>query len=163
VTVLRKVFLLATLIFFVGATSVYASHIFRSRAELTGSQEVPPVNTAADGKGNFRVNQENDTIQFRLRVDDASKVTQAHLHCAPVGENGPVVAFLFGNVPGGFDVDGELADFTLTDANIVANTCSPVITTMDQLISAIQAGNIYANVHTVAHPNGEIRGQLSMD
>jgi hypothetical protein len=31
---------------------------------------------------------------------------------------------------------------------------------MSALIDAIESGNAYVNVHTVAHPPGEIRGQL---
>ncbi|HSH31783.1 MAG TPA: CHRD domain-containing protein, partial [Candidatus Saccharimonadales bacterium] len=101
-------------------------------------------------------------LEFDLRAQDAEAVTAAHLHCAPVGQNGPVIAFLFGNVPGGFNVDGQLAAFRLTDANILpaGTQCNPAVTNITDLTAAIAAGNIYVNVHTVAHPNGEIRGQL---
>jgi hypothetical protein len=140
-------------------------------ADLTGAQEVPPVTTETEGEITVRFDQELTEARFRLNVDDGIAVTMAHLHCAPMGVNGPVVAFLFGNVPGGFDVDGRLAKFTLTDANITAITPHPNCTTtigMDitsiaDLAQAVRAGNIYANVHTVAHPAGEIRGQLVED
>ncbi len=84
--------------------------------------------------------------------------------------NGPIVAVLFGSatggIPGGFDVDGDLAEFTVTDANItpISAACpSPITTTIDSistLAQEMQNSNIYANVHTVANPTGEIRGQL---
>jgi hypothetical protein len=137
-------------------------------AELTGAQEVPPVETETEGEITVRFDRELTEARFRLNVDDGVAVTMAHFHCAPAGVNGPVVAFLFGNVPGGFDVDGRLAKFTLTDANITAITPHPNctatigmdITSIATLAQAVRAGNIYANVHTVAHPSGEIRGQL---
>jgi len=37
------------------------------------------------------------------------------------------------------------------------------ITSIADLAQAVRAGKIYANVHTVAHPSGEIRGQLTED
>jgi len=124
-----------------------------------------------EGDITVRFNRDLTEAQFRLNVEDGKAVIMAHFHCAPVGVNGPVIAFLFGNVPGGFDVDGRLAKFTLTDANITAITPHPDCTTtigMDitsiaDLAKAIRAGKIYANVHTVAHPGGEIRGQLVED
>ena len=32
---------------------------------------------------------------------------------------------------------------------------------LDEVLAAIRAGVAYANIHTVAHPPGEIRGQIS--
>jgi len=140
-------------------------------ADLTGAQEVPPVATETEGEITVSFDRELTEARFRLNVEDGMAVTMAHLHCAPTGVNGPVVAFLFGMVPGGFDVNGRLAKFTLKDANITAITPHPDcmttigmdITSIADLAQAVRAGKIYANVHTVAHPSGEIRGQLTED
>ena len=139
------------------------------KADLTGDQEVPPVVTNTTGEIEVEFNDDLTEAEFELEVRDGVAVTQAHLHCAPAGVNGPVMAFLFGFVPGGFDVDGDLAEFTLTDANIAAvgADCVPtigmVINNIADLAQAMQDGNIYANVHSVANPPGEVRGQLESD
>ena len=125
--------------------------------------------TKTKGEVTIQFNRDMTEAKFRLEVEDGVAVTMAHLHCAPAGVNGPVVAFLFGMVPGGFDVDGRLAKFTLTNANITAvgancvQTIGKQITNLAELAQAMQAGKIYANVHTIAHPGGEIRGQLKHD
>lgn len=131
------------------------------KADLTGSQEVPAVSTSTTGKASVKFNREQTKADFRVNVHKGEAITAAHLHCAPASQNGPVVAHLFGNIPGGFNVNGKLADFTLTQANIVTNAgCSPAITTMAELAQALRDGRIYANVHSVSNPNGLIRGQL---
>ena len=125
--------------------------------------------TATTGEIEVEFNDALTQAEFELEVFDGVAVVQAHFHCAPAGVNGPVVAFLFGRVPGGFDVDGDLAEFTLTDANIAAvgANCVPTIgmaiNNIADLAQAMQDGNIYANVHTVANPGGEVRGQLEED
>ena len=133
-------------------------------ADLTGAQEVPAVETDTTGEIEVEFNYDLTEAKFELEVDDGVAITQAHLHCAPAGVNGPVVAFLFGFVPGGFDVDGDLAEFTLTDANILptdgTGSCPNVIENLRDLADAMEDGNIYANVHSVANAGGEVRGQL---
>ena len=107
--------------------------------------------------------------EFELNVSDGEAITQAHLHCAPAEEIGPVVVFLFGEIPGGFDVDGDLAEFTLTDANVTAvgadceNFIDMDILNLADLALAMMEGDIYANVHSVENPGGEVRGQLLDD
>jgi len=145
------------------------------RVTLDGAQEVSPpaplngVETDTTGDIRVRFNKALSAVDFRLRVRDGEAVTQAHLHCGRAGENGPVVVFLFGFVPGGVDVDRELARGTLTNADItdVGADCVPAlgrpVNNIASLAFAMQDGGIYANVHTVDNPGGEVRGQLLED
>ncbi len=72
--------------------------------------------------------------------------------------NGPVAAFLAGNHPRGWDVDGKWIDnATLTDANVMPTGCG---TTLAELIAAMRDGGTYVNVHNQANPGGEVRGQI---
>jgi hypothetical protein len=133
----------------------------RFSTDLNGAEEVPPVDT--DMYGRFRITFRDDgTAAFKLRVKNGEKVTMAHLHCGARGENGPPVVHLLGEIPGGFDMDKTVASFSIHDGNITpeGESCDPQITDVSSLYNAIIAGEVYANVHTVDHPNGEIRGQL---
>jgi hypothetical protein len=140
------------------------------RATLSGAQEVPEVVTVTTGEIRVKFNEALSEADFRLIVRDGIGVTQAHFHCERPGRNGPVVIFLFGIVPGGVDVDGELAEGTLTNAGFLpagGAVCPGLIgrpvNNIAALVFAMRDGLIYANVHTVAHPGGEIRGQLLED
>lgn len=129
------------------------------RADLSGSQEVPPVVTDTSGTAKLRINPGSDEISFQLKVKDGVDllaVAGAHVHCAPVGQNGPVVAFLAQPVAGG--VDGKLkVSGTITDSDIVNNACGA---TVDELVASMQNGKAYVNVHSLANPSGEVRGQI---
>lgn len=134
------------------------------QASLRGSNEVPAVSTRTKGGITIRFHDEHfDGAPFVLTVKKGQDVTMAHLHCAPAGQNGPVVVTLLGEIPGGFDVSGRLMKSDIENDNInTANgaTCPTPISDLGTLQTAMEKGEIYANVHTVAHPGGEIRGQL---
>jgi hypothetical protein len=50
------------------------------------------------------------------------------------------------------------------DANIIQGAgCTPAITNIAELVNGMREGSVYVNVHTVANPSGEIRGQLTED
>ncbi|MDQ3008036.1 MAG: CHRD domain-containing protein [bacterium] len=133
-----------------------------SNVMLSGSQEVPAVSTEATGKAHIGVQQDERMINYKIELTNAMDVTAAHLHCAPAGQNGPVVVGLFNN-PAGVDVNGELASGMIPASDLLAgaSACSPNITTMSHLVQAMREGKIYVNVHTMTHPNGELRGQVS--
>jgi len=131
-------------------------------ARLGGSQEVPPVLTNATGRAEFEVNSARTQIQFELKISKATNILSAagaHIHCAPKGQNGPVVAFLAGSVPGGFDGKVEI-QATLTAANIVSPACGATIA---ELVQSMRSGNTYVNAHSIAFPGGEIRGEIVED
>lgn len=129
------------------------------KAKLTGDQEAPiPVDTDTTGSFSINFNKTLTSAEFVLAVADGQRVTQAHLHCGPAGVAGPIVVFLAGLISTGIDVDGKwVHNVTITDANIINPACGA---TLADLVASIRAGNVYANVHTLAHTGGEVRGQL---
>ncbi len=157
----RRDVIIVSLLLLAAAATASAAFGRWFNTDLAGSQEVPAVSTDTTGSASVHFNRELTSADFRVTVRNGEDTTAAHLHCAPAGQNGPAVVHLFGNIPGGFDVNGTLARFTFTQANIVADAgCSPAITTMSQLAQAMRDGQIYANVHSITHPGGLIRGQL---
>ena len=92
---------------------------------------------------------------------------QAHIHCGARGVNGPIVVFLAGNHTPGWDVDGSwIENTTVTDANVLPRTaaqCGFAVNNLRDVAQLAREGNAYVNVHTVAHPGGEVRGQLETE
>lgn len=132
-------------------------------ARLLGSEEVPPVETATTGTAELEFNRSFTKAEYELKVRKGVRVTQSHIHCAPRGANGPVIVFLAGFHAQGWDVNGSwIESATITDANVLPAglTCPHPITNLRELVDAIRNGEAYVNVHTVAHPPGEVRGQL---
>jgi CHRD domain len=138
-----------------GGSGTFAEADFK--AELSGAAEVPPVETDTTGEARFIVR--GDSIDFELEIANAENilgVAGGHIHCAPAGVNGPVVAFLAGPVAGGFDGSVEVKA-TLTAANITNTACG---TDIAGLVESMRLGRAYVNVHSPAHPGGEARGQI---
>ncbi len=74
----------------------------------------------------------------------------------PASENGPVVAFLFGLDEAG--VNMVEASGTITEAELLG----PLEGNFAGLVEALEAGNLYVNVHSLENPAGEIRGQIAV-
>ena len=139
------------------------------RTHLRGAQEEPVRDTRAQGQAVFRLAADGTELHYRLIVANIENVVAAHIHVAPEGVNGPVVAFLYGNVPpAGGSQNGVLATGTITSDDLVGPLAGMPL---DSLIEVIEAGNAYVNVHTndgVDPPNtgpgdfpgGEVRGQI---
>jgi glucose/arabinose dehydrogenase len=133
----------------------------RFGARLSGSQEVPAVETAARAVAGFALNRDG-SLSFELRATGPIEdVVQAHIHLGARTQNGPVVAFLFGLTNATDFARGDLlARGTLRDSNLVA--LARFTPTIDELLERMRQGRAYVNVHTVAHPGGEIRGQIGV-
>ncbi|WP_411967184.1 CHRD domain-containing protein [Haloferax sp. YSSS75] len=125
------------------------------RAHLTGDEEVDPVETKAQGQMLVTFDDDLTELSYTLIVANIDDVVAAHIHCAPAGQNGPVGVTLFGGGP--TSASGILAKETVTEPN-PGNACG--WTSIEDVYEAIQSGEAYVNVHTVANPSGEIRGQL---
>lgn len=133
-------------------------------ARLTGAAEVPPVETRTKGKAEFEVNDDWSMIKYKLRVRTKNDVgllgaAGAHIHCGPVDDTGPVVAFLIAVVEGGFDGRIEIKS-RLTDADIRSTACGD---TVAEVVDAMLDGMTYVNVHSLDNRGGEVRGQIRLD
>lgn len=131
-------------------------------APLSGAEEVDPVDTRARGLAKFQLNRDGGELHYRLIVANIENIQQAHIHLAPAGQNGPIVAWLYpeeGQEPelieGRFN--GVLATGTITDADLVGPLAGMSV---DDLLQEIKDGETYVNVHTQQNPGGEIRGQI---
>ncbi len=130
----------------------------RFTATLSGTGEVPPVDTPAQGEAVFALSDDGMTVTFTETVSNINDVFASHIHLAQAGVNGPVVVPLFiGSKIGSFS--GVLAEGTITAANLSGSLAGKPLSA---LITEIKASNAYVNVHTKLHPGGEIRGQISL-
>jgi hypothetical protein len=141
------------------ACPLQADNALNFNVGLSGDNEVPPVMTDTSGTALLHVDQNLSEIRLKLDVrngDAALGAAGAHFHCAPSGENGPVVAFVAGSFPPGYDGAFQLKA-TLTDASIINPACGATIM---ELVASMLDGNVYLNVHSTDHPGGVIRGQV---
>lgn len=133
------------------------------KAVLTGDEEVPPVVTTAGGQAVFRLSKDESELHFTLVVTDIENVRMAHIHMASAGINGPVSVWLYPEGPPPIEkegiTNGLLAKGVITENSLVGPLEGK---SLEELISALENGNAYVNVHTTANPGGEIRGQISL-
>jgi hypothetical protein len=127
------------------ASVMYLSDVPPTMAEplsvtLTGAQEVPAVKTLATGISTITVAADGtvsggvDTIG----IDG----TMAHIHQGAIGVSGPVVVTL--------------------EKTTAMHWAVPAGTKLtDEQYQTFKSGDLYVNVHSAAHPSGEIRLQLT--
>ncbi len=111
-----------------------------SSTKLSGAQEVPPVSTGASGTSTIRVASDR-SVSGAVNFSGMT-ATAAHIHEGAAGANGPVIVPLTKTSDTSFAVP---ANAKLTDAQY----------------ESYKAGKLYVNVHSAAHPGGEIRAQLN--
>ncbi|MPZ52214.1 MAG: CHRD domain-containing protein [Acidimicrobiia bacterium] len=127
------------------------------RTHLSGDNEVPAVETQGQGQALFKISEDGASIDYKLIVANTDDLVQAHIHLAPAGTNGSVVAFLFGPVAEGTNADGVLATGTITVDDLIGPLAGEPLS---EFIDAMGSGGAYVNVHTLDNPGGEIRGQI---
>jgi CHRD domain len=121
---------------------------------MSGAGEVPPNEEQGFGEALVIISDDFTTITVSSYFDDLTgPATASHIHIGPPDGTGPVV-LPFAGFPA--DTDGHYeADLTPDDISPTSGF------SYRDLVRALFQGNAYMNIHTAAHPGGEIRGQVS--
>jgi CHRD domain len=142
----------------------------------------PGVTTKATGIAEFWLSNDGTVLHYVLIVNEIRNVFMAHIHF----QDGSIIVWLSPNpnqakmeaqtdclnvasganpspCPGFIsgEFDGVLASGTITAANLQASDCVGCNGfSFAHLISAIEAGNTFVNVHTLQYPGGAIQGTI---
>jgi hypothetical protein len=135
-------------------------------ARLRGVNEVPLTLTAARGTLRLSVNADDSSVHFLLEYHGLqTPVLFSHIHIGQPNVNGGVTVFFCDNSAGSTrqpcpQGEGTVeGDFTADD--VIGVTAQQLeVNNLDKVLSAIRAGETYANLHTMTSPGGEIRGQI---
>jgi len=137
------------------------------RANLSGYQETAStLSTPATGKFTAKIDNDAQTIDYKLSYEGFETTAMAaHIHLGARATSGGVSAFLCGggNKPACPATAGTVTG-TITAADIIGPAAQGIAPgEFAEVVRAIRAGAVYANVHSAARPGGEIRGQLRGD
>src|SRR4051794_40119647 len=128
-------------------------------ATLNGSMEVPPTpGSPAHGAALFTLTDNGQALKYKITVSNIKGAVEEHIHLGKPGVDGgePVVAFFGMPAPG---VGGEVdTQGYITADNLVGTLAGHPLA---DLIKQLKNRNAYINVHTVAFPGGEIRGDIA--
>lgn len=132
------------------------------KAELSGAAHQPkPIETKAKGSVEFRLSEDGSKLTYKITLQDIVSPTDADLHLGPAFANGPMIVKLYphkGSKPppqGPFS--GVLAEGTVHASDFEGSMAGAPLS---DLVEEMANGNAYINVHTVANPQGEIRGPI---
>ncbi len=144
-TVSRRILVLAACTAGIASLAVASNAAPESfKVALSGAQQVPAVETPGKGTADLTYDPATRMLTWSISYEGLSApATMAHFHGpAAAGKNGPVTLWLSKQgTPPASPIKGEA---TLTPEQAAQFT----------------AGDWYVNVHTGAHPGGEIRGQV---
>jgi hypothetical protein len=146
----------------------FRKHPLLVRAWLTGFDETPSL--SSPGHGFFRaiVDEDAGTIQYWLTYDGVANVQQSHLHLGEHHIMGGISVFLCTNLPNANppgvqacpQSPGQITG-TIKAEHVIGPTAQGLgPNEFAELVTAIRANSVYVNLHSMAFPAGEIRGQL---
>jgi CHRD domain-containing protein len=169
-----------------GQPSDHSVHLSGDNEVFSGAPS--PADSNAQGQATFQIAPDEQSFTYKLIVANIDNVVQAHIHCGPVGVNGPIVVWLFPDPSASAALqgptgphDGVLAEGTVNNTvdppatNHVTPTTNPNcpggIASFADVLARIREGNAYVNVHTSDgvppnnegpgdFPGGEVRGQF---
>ena len=135
------------------SNSVYAQNKFR--AKLDANNEVPPVDSKAEGVANFKL--KDDAIQSKINITGIADVSGAQILMGKIGQNGDSIVDLLKT-----GEKTERSDGVAIKGNFTASDLEGSMKGKDlsALQSTMAANETYVNIMTSGHPDGEISGHI---
>lgn len=134
---------------------VFAQGESKFMINLTGNEEVPPVQTNTTGTGEISAfDIASDSISYAINVPDIENATAGHTHLGKPGEIEPIVVSFFRY---GSPMYGVMETGMIT-ADMLEGPMEGK--PLSELALAGANGSLYINIHTEQNSNGEIRGQI---
>ena len=143
------------------------------RAVLSGNNEVPAINSEANGTVDVWLDHQAMTLSYKVTFTAlSSPTTQSHIHFGKVHTSGSVVVFFCTNLaappgvpmPPACPTNGGTVSGMLSAADVLGVSAQNVKAgDFDAIEDALSSDTAYANVHSMNFPAGEIRGQLVRD
>ena len=129
-------------------------------AKLIGKSVVPPVNTTAAGRAIIYI--DNNWLSWKLNLTGTTDPIMSHMHMGKKGANGVIVADLL-NLINSPKTENTTERMIIT-GNISASDLQGPMKgkTFADLQSAIKALDLYIDLHTKDHPDGELRGTIKI-
>ncbi|GFO56824.1 CHRD domain-containing protein [Geomonas sp. Red276] len=141
-------------VLFAVSTALAAEKHFK--AHLTPKEEIKKPKAKSSGKAEFKVNKDGTEISYKLYVKNIKDINGAHIHMGKKGEDGPPIVMLYKEQKKGKS-HGLLTEGKITADDMMGDYKGKSI---NDLVTLMQSGDAYVNVHTDANPDGEIRGQI---
>jgi len=124
----------------VGSALAASAQIVNLKAELKGSNEVPPLSVAGSGQVTATFDPATKKLSWKGSLANLTAApTMAHFHGPAEPTRNAGVQVTIPNPGASFSGEATLTDQQMRD---------------------LLAGMWYVNIHTAAHPAGEVRGQL---
>jgi len=140
---------------------------------LSGAAEAPP--NASPGTGFATLTVDNHDFTMRLQVSFSGlvgNVSAAHIHCctsaAGAGTAGVAtqtpsfLGFPHGGTSGSYDQTFDMTQLSSWNTAFVNAHGGTTGQAFDDLLTALDSGKAYLNIHTSSVPGGEIRGFLAV-
>jgi CHRD domain len=123
------------------ASSAFAQEM-KMKADLSGTQEVPPVTTQGKGSAEISFDAASKKLSWTVTYSGLSgPATAAHFH-------GPAEP-------------GKNAGVAVPIPNQATSPVTGSATLTEAQAADLTGGRYYVNIHTAANPGGELRGQVT--
>jgi hypothetical protein len=135
------------------SNSVYAQNKFR--AKLDANNEVPPVDSEADGVATFKI--KDNAVQSTINVTGIPDISGAQIFMGQIGQNEDPIVDLVKTGEKTQRPDGVAIKGMFTASEFEGSMQGK---DLPALQSAMAANQTFVNVMTSEHPDGEVTGHI---